>query len=196
MSERGRLRGLAGACWNFGMGISNGCFIFDFDSLSLEVARPIQPTLCTNVPVKHQSSSMSERERGVVCTRIQVLDIIYLDSNIGVGVSHCTPLPLVVARPICHIVCIKVAVIPQTPYKPSFEFPLRVFNDILRSLIHEQRQCYNQTYYIQTDKIAAVTKTWTIVTNALCVCVCVCVTNLDSGYTVDWITRGFSKSIF
>jgi len=46
----GRLRGLAVACWttdhyhpcsNPGMGISEGCFIFHFVSLPLEVARPI-----------------------------------------------------------------------------------------------------------------------------------------------------------
>ena len=44
------LRGLAVACWttyhyhpssNLGVGISEGCFIFDFASLHLEVARPI-----------------------------------------------------------------------------------------------------------------------------------------------------------
>ena len=47
---KGRLRGLAVACWttdhyhpysNLGVGISEGCFIFDFASLPLEVARPI-----------------------------------------------------------------------------------------------------------------------------------------------------------
>jgi len=46
----GLFRGLAVACWttdhyhpcsNLGLGISEGCFIFDFDSLPLEVARPI-----------------------------------------------------------------------------------------------------------------------------------------------------------
>ena len=46
----GRLRGLAIACWitdhyhacsNPGVGISEGCFIFRFVSLPLEVARPI-----------------------------------------------------------------------------------------------------------------------------------------------------------
>ena len=45
-----RLRGLSVAygitdhyypCSNLGVGISEGCFIFDFDSLPLEVARPI-----------------------------------------------------------------------------------------------------------------------------------------------------------
>ena len=44
---------------NLGVGISEGCFIFDFASLPLEVARPIQPTMCTKVAVKHQSSSLS-----------------------------------------------------------------------------------------------------------------------------------------
>ena len=46
----GRLRGLAVACWttdhyhpcsNLGVGISEGCFIFDFSSLPSDVARPI-----------------------------------------------------------------------------------------------------------------------------------------------------------
>ena len=46
----GRLRGLTVACWttdhyhpcsNPGVAMSEGCFIFDFASLSLEVARPI-----------------------------------------------------------------------------------------------------------------------------------------------------------
>ena len=46
----GRFRGLAVAYWttdhyhpcsNLGVGISEGCYIFDFASLSLEVARPI-----------------------------------------------------------------------------------------------------------------------------------------------------------
>ena len=32
-----------------------GVFIFDFDSLPLEVARPIQTIMCTKVAVKHQS---------------------------------------------------------------------------------------------------------------------------------------------
>ena len=45
----GRLRGLAVACWttdhyhpcsNPGVGISEGCFVFHFVSLPLEVARP------------------------------------------------------------------------------------------------------------------------------------------------------------
>ena len=65
MSISGRLRGLAVACWttdhyhpcsNPGVGISEGCFVFDFASLPLEVAQPIQPTLCTKVAVKHQLS--------------------------------------------------------------------------------------------------------------------------------------------
>ena len=42
---------------NLGMGISTGCFIFDFTSLPLEVAWPIYPTMCTKVAVKYQSSS-------------------------------------------------------------------------------------------------------------------------------------------
>ena len=65
---RGRLHGLAVACWttdhyhacsNPGVGISEGCFVFRFVSLSLEIARSIWPTMCTNVAVKHQSSSSS-----------------------------------------------------------------------------------------------------------------------------------------
>ena len=48
--SRWRLRGLAVACWttahyhrcsNLGVGISKGCFIFDFTALPSEVARPI-----------------------------------------------------------------------------------------------------------------------------------------------------------
>ena len=42
---------------NLGRGIFQGCFIFDFASLPLEVARPIQPTVCTKVAIKHQSTS-------------------------------------------------------------------------------------------------------------------------------------------
>ena len=33
-------------CSNPGVGISDGCFVFHFVSLPLEVARPILPTLC------------------------------------------------------------------------------------------------------------------------------------------------------
>jgi len=64
--DPGRLRGLAVACWTTdhyhpcltpGVGISGGCFVFHFVSLPLEVARPIKPTLCTKVAIKHQSSS-------------------------------------------------------------------------------------------------------------------------------------------
>ena len=64
----GRLRGLAVACWttdhyhpcsNRGVGISEGRFVFHFVSLPLEVARPVQPTLCTKVALKRQSSSSS-----------------------------------------------------------------------------------------------------------------------------------------
>jgi len=50
MTHMGRVRGLAVACWttdhyhpcsNLGVGISEGCFVFDFVSLLLQVARPI-----------------------------------------------------------------------------------------------------------------------------------------------------------
>jgi len=50
LSVVGRLRGLAVVCLttdhyhpcsNLGVGIAEGCFIFDFTSLPLEVARPI-----------------------------------------------------------------------------------------------------------------------------------------------------------
>ena len=60
------LLGLAVACWttdhyhpcsNLGVRISEGCFIFDFASLPLEIARPIK--LATIVALKHQSSSSS-----------------------------------------------------------------------------------------------------------------------------------------
>ena len=49
-TSQGRLRGLAVACWttdhyhpcsNPDVGISEGCFVFHFVSLPLEVARPI-----------------------------------------------------------------------------------------------------------------------------------------------------------
>jgi len=52
----GRLRRLAVACWttdhyhpcsDLGVGISEGCFTFDFASLRLEVARLIRPTMRT-----------------------------------------------------------------------------------------------------------------------------------------------------
>ena len=47
---RGHLHGLLVACWttdhyhpclNLGVGVSEGCFVFDFTSLPLEVAQPI-----------------------------------------------------------------------------------------------------------------------------------------------------------
>ena len=38
-------------CSNLGVGMSEGHFIFDFTSLPLEVAQPIQPTLCTKVAI-------------------------------------------------------------------------------------------------------------------------------------------------
>jgi len=49
ISTFGGLRGLVVACWtdhyhpcsNLGVGISEGCFIFDFASLLLEITRPI-----------------------------------------------------------------------------------------------------------------------------------------------------------
>jgi len=41
---------------NLTMGISEGCFIFDFASLPLEVTQPIYPSMCTKVAIKHQSS--------------------------------------------------------------------------------------------------------------------------------------------
>ena len=55
----GRLSSLAVACWitgqyhpcsNLGVGKSEGCFVFDFASLPLEVARPVWPTLCKKWP--------------------------------------------------------------------------------------------------------------------------------------------------
>jgi len=46
-------------CLNLDVGISEGCFIFDFTSLPLEIAGPMKPTMCTKVVVKHQSSSSS-----------------------------------------------------------------------------------------------------------------------------------------
>ena len=70
----GRLRGLAVACWttchyhpcsNLGVGIYEGCFIFTFASLPLDVARPIQPTMYTKVAVKHQSSSYNQTSSGI-----------------------------------------------------------------------------------------------------------------------------------
>jgi len=42
---------------NLAVGISEGYFIFDFALLSSEVARPIQPTMCTKVAIKHRSLS-------------------------------------------------------------------------------------------------------------------------------------------
>ena len=60
-SLKGPLIGLVIVCWttyhyhrrsNLGVGISVGCFIVDFASLPLQVARPIYPTMFTNVAVK------------------------------------------------------------------------------------------------------------------------------------------------
>ena len=42
---------------NLGVGISERCFIFDFVSLPLEIARPILAYQVTKVAVKHQTSS-------------------------------------------------------------------------------------------------------------------------------------------
>ena len=60
---------------NLGVGISEGCFIFDFASLPLDVVRPIQPTICTKVAVKHRSSSSSS-EHG---ERIGVAGCVFID---------------------------------------------------------------------------------------------------------------------
>ena len=40
---------------NFGVGKTQGCFIFDLVSLPLEVSRPIWHNMCTKVALKHQS---------------------------------------------------------------------------------------------------------------------------------------------
>jgi len=42
---------------NHGVGVSEVCFVFDFASLPVEVARPIYPIICTKLAVKNQSSS-------------------------------------------------------------------------------------------------------------------------------------------
>ena len=55
----------------FSVGISEGCFVFHFVSLPLEVARPIQPTLCTKVAIKHQSSSPSSSQIMIFKTSFQ-----------------------------------------------------------------------------------------------------------------------------
>ena len=57
---------------NLGVCISEECFIFDFASLVLEVARPIQPTICTKVAVKHQSSSHLQKYG------ISFSDVVYI----------------------------------------------------------------------------------------------------------------------
>ena len=62
----GRLRSLAVACWTTDHSLSpvlesrRGHI---FASLPLKVARPIQPTMCPKVAVKHQSSSSSSIQR-------------------------------------------------------------------------------------------------------------------------------------
>ena len=40
-------------------GMSEGCFVFQFASLPLELSHPIQPTLCPKVVVKHETSPMT-----------------------------------------------------------------------------------------------------------------------------------------
>ena len=62
-------------CSNPGMGISEGCFIFDFTSLSLEVAQPMLPTMCTKVAIKHQSSSPIIECSGSSVTDLQVVGL-------------------------------------------------------------------------------------------------------------------------
>ena len=44
-------------CSNLSVGISEGCFVFNFALLPLEVARPILPTMRTKVDVIHPPSS-------------------------------------------------------------------------------------------------------------------------------------------
>ena len=92
------LRGLTVACWiidhyqpcsNLGVGISDGCFIFDFDSLRLEVDRPIQPTMCTKVAVKHQSSSNPIHSHPVTTGQSCYCGTSYFNSNICLSHHVC-----------------------------------------------------------------------------------------------------------
>ena len=85
--QKGRLRGLAVACWttdhyhpcsNPGVDISEGCFVFDIASLPLEFARPIQPTMCTKVAVKHQSSSSQRIQNSVSSIVIKTRNFIII----------------------------------------------------------------------------------------------------------------------
>jgi len=45
---------------NLGMDMSEGCFIFHFASFHLEVARTIYRIMCTEVPIKHQTSKLTD----------------------------------------------------------------------------------------------------------------------------------------
>ena len=92
----GRLRSLVVArqttdhyhpCSNLGVHLSEGCFIFDFVSLPLEVARPIQPTTCTEVSVKDQSSSSSSSS--IVKCHIDIIGLI----NIIISTTSLSSLP-------------------------------------------------------------------------------------------------------
>jgi len=48
-------------CSNLDAGIFEGCFIFDFALLPLEVVWSILPTMCTKVALKHQLPSSVPR---------------------------------------------------------------------------------------------------------------------------------------
>ena len=58
-------------CSNIGVGISEECFIFEFASLTMGVARLIQPAMCTTLAVRHQLSSSSDK------TQINISQIIW-----------------------------------------------------------------------------------------------------------------------
>ena len=68
------------------MGISEGCFIFDFASLPLEVARPIQPTMGTKVAVKHQSIII------ITTIIIIIIIIITVSVNSNIDLISCYPI--------------------------------------------------------------------------------------------------------
>ena len=66
LDKWGRLRDLVGSTLdhyhlssNLGVGISEGCFVFEIVLLNFEVVRAIKPTMCTKRAVKHKSSSSS-----------------------------------------------------------------------------------------------------------------------------------------
>ena len=61
---------------NLGVAMSEGCFIFDFPSLPLEVGRPIKPTPCTKVAVKHQPSNHSDILYITEISRYRHVDIL------------------------------------------------------------------------------------------------------------------------